>query len=242
MEKIFDIHNHILWGVDDGSKDLDMSLRMLKMAQDDGITDMILTPHNKPNRRNIYVTEMVEQIEELKSAMQKQAISVNLYPGNEIYYRLDVYERFQNGKAATMVGSRYVLIEFNPMDEWSYIKHGADEMLMAGYFPIIAHVERFANVIKDIDRVYELKDKGCYIQINASSLMGEIGWGIKKQCKTLIKQGLVSFVATDAHEDVKRVPKLSESVRYITKKFGEETARKIFETNPQCILEDKIIR
>ena len=242
MEKIFDIHNHMLWGVDDGSKDLDMSIRMLKMAQDDGTTDVILTPHNKPNRRNIYVTEMVEQIAILSEELRKRDIKVNLYPGNEIYYRLDVYERFLNGKAATMVGSRYVLIEFNPMDEWDYIKHGADEMLMAGYFPIIAHVERFVNVIKDIDRVYELRDKGCYIQVNAPSIMGELGWGIKKQCKALLKQGLVSFVASDAHEDVKRVPKLGECVRYITKKYGEDMAEKIFMRNPQMILEDKIIR
>ena len=134
------------------------------------------------------------------------------------------------------------ITEFNPMDEWDHVKRGVDEMLLGGYFPIIAHVERYLNVIKDIDRVYQLTEKGCYIQINAPSVMGEIGHVTKKQCKKLLKEGLVSFIATDAHEDVKRVPRLSECVRYISKKYGEETAVKIFETNPQLILEDKIIR
>ena len=88
MDRIFDMHNHILWGVDDGSDDLDMSIRMLKIAQKDGITDIILTPHNKPNRRNIYAGEMVDQIAELREEMIKNDIRINLYPGNELYYRV----------------------------------------------------------------------------------------------------------------------------------------------------------
>ncbi|MBO4845808.1 MAG: hypothetical protein J5525_05810 [Lachnospiraceae bacterium] len=242
MNRIFDMHNHILWGVDDGSQDIEMTLRMLRMAEQDGITDIILTPHNKPNRRNLYATEMVDMIAELKKKIAVEGIRMNLYPGNEIFYRLDVCERLEIGKAATMAGSRYVLLEFNPMDDWEHIKRGADDLLQGGYFPIIAHVERYVNVIKDIDRVDYLVDKGCYIQINAASIMGEIGFIVKKQCKNLMKEGLVSFIATDAHEDVRRVPKLAECVRYITKKYGEETAFKLFETNPQMILDDKIIR
>ena len=148
VSRIIDIHNHILWGVDDGSPDLLTSVKMLKMAQESGTTDMILTPHNKPNRRNIYVTEMVEQLEKLRKIMREQNIDINIYPGNEIYYRMDVAERLTIGKAATMAGSRYVLLEFNPMDEWDYIRHGADDLLAEGYMPIIAHVERYVNAMK----------------------------------------------------------------------------------------------
>ena len=242
MDRIFDIHNHILWGVDDGSESIEMSLRMLKMAQDDGITDIILTSHNKPNRRNIYAVEQVERIDELKRIARKEGIYINLYPGNEIFYRSDVSERLSIGKAASMAGSRYILLEYSPMDDWEHIKRGVEDMLMSGYFPIIAHVERYINVMKETDRAYELIDKGCYLQINASSLMGEVGWQIKSKCKSMMKAGMVAFVATDAHEDKKRTPTLSKCVKYITGKYGEETAIKIFMDNPLCILEDKIIR
>ena len=242
MDRVFDIHNHIMWGVDDGSKSPEMSIRMLKMAQSDGITDIILTPHNKPGRRNIYYGEQLERIDELKLKARKEGVYINLYPGNEIYYRSDVSERLEIGKAATMAGSRYVLLEYTPLDDWEHIKRGVDDMLMAGYFPIIAHVERYINVLKDEDRAYELTDKGCYLQINASSLMGELGWQIKSKCKSLMKADMVAFVATDAHEDKKRTPTLSKCIRYITGKYGEERAEKIFMNNPLSILEDKIIR
>ena len=87
MDRVFDIHNHIMWGVDDGSESIEMSIRMLKMAQNDGITDIILTPHNKPNRRNIYFSEQLARIDELKHLARKEGVYINLYPGNELYYR-----------------------------------------------------------------------------------------------------------------------------------------------------------
>ena len=242
MDRVFDIHNHIMWGVDDGSESIEMSLRMLKMAQNDGITDIILTPHNKPNRRNIYFSEQLARIDELKHIARKEGIYINLYPGNELYYRSDVSERLSIGKAATMARSRYILLEYTPMDDWEHIKRGVEDMLMAGYFPIIAHVERYINVMKETDRAYELIDKGGYLQINASSLMGEVGWQIKSKCKSMMKAGMVAFVATDAHEDKKRTPTLSKCIKYTTGKYGEETAQKIFMDNPLAILEDKIIR
>lgn len=227
--------------MDDGSESLEMSLRMLEMAQAAGTTDIILTPHNKPNRRNIYANELLAQIEELQSHMAKQGINIRLYPGNEIYYRMDVAERIQIGKASTMAGSKYVLLEYNPMDEWDYIRRGVDDMLAEGYVPIIAHVERYENVMKDIDRAFSLKNMGCYLQINASSVLGEVGWDYKKKCKAMLKAGIVSFVASDAHDDKKRVPTLDKCVKYITKKYGESYANKLFCTNPQKILEDKMI-
>ena len=153
---------------------------------------------------------------------------------------MDVAERLSIGKAATMAGSKYVLLEFNPMDEWDYIRHGADDMLSQGYFPIIAHVERYANVMKD-DRAKELKQKGCYLQINAASVLGELGWGTKKNCKDMLKNNLVSFIASDAHEDKKRTPRLDKCVKYISKKYGEEMAEKIFATNPMKVIKDQII-
>lgn len=241
MERVFDIHNHTLWGVDDGSEDAQMSMRMMRIAADSGITDIILTPHNKPNRRNIYTSEIDEMIEMLRGMCKENGININLYPGNEIYYRTDVGERIELGKATTMACSHYVLLEYNPTDDWNYIKQGADDMLSMGYYPIIAHVERYVNVAKNIERAQELRNKGCYLQINAGSLMGDVGLSLKSTSKLLMKEGLVSFIASDAHEDRKRIPKLDKCVRYVEKKYGADTAEKIFVTNPMCILNDKYI-
>jgi len=241
MGRIFDIHNHILWGVDDGSKNIDMSLRMLKQAEESGTTDVILTPHNKPNRRNIYRSEMLELMNMLKKACVREGIGINLYPGNEIYYRMDVGERLETGKAATMAGSHYVLLEYNPMDDWDYIKRGADDMLARGYRPIIAHVERYVNVMKDMERVYDLTEKGCYLQVNSGSIMGSFGWKVKSDARNLLKEGVVSFVASDAHEDTKRTMRMDKCIRYLCKKYGEDFVTTTFETNPMHIINDEYI-
>lgn len=241
MERIFDIHSHILWGVDDGSKDLQMSIRMLKQARESGTTDIILTPHNKPNRRNIYTSEINEMIEALKRVCAREDIDINLYPGNEIYYRMDVGERLEIGKATTMANSHYVLLEYNPMDDWGYIKQGVDDMLSRGYYPIIAHVERYANVISDKERIHELIQKGCYLQVNAGSIMGDFGFATKSVARKLLKENLVSFIASDAHEDKKRTPQMDKCIRYVEKKYGDQIARNIFENNPSKILEDKYL-
>ena len=241
MDRIFDIHNHILPGVDDGSKDMETSIKMLKIAAKDGITDIILTPHNKPNRRNVYADEMVPMMEALKNRCREEHIDIRFHRGNEIYYRGDVVERIDIGKAATMGDSRYVLLEFGPEDPWDYIKNGTYEILSGGYTPIIAHVERYSHVVKDKDRVGALADMGAYIQINASSLMGEVGYPIKKFCKSLMKDGLVSFIATDAHDEKKRTPKLKDCIKYVSKKYGEPVATRIFLINPTKVLKDEYI-
>lgn len=241
MNRIFDIHNHILWGVDDGSRDLDMSIRMLRMAVDSGTTDIILTPHNKPNRRNIYTSEINDMIAQLREVCQKEGIDINFYPGNEIYYRTDAGDRIDIGKATTMAGSHYVLLEFSPLDDWSYIRKGAEDMLLRGYYPIIAHVERYMNVVSSMDRVKELCDKGCYLQVNAGSIMGDFGFGAKRFTRKLLKENLISFIASDSHEDKRRTPDMSKCIAFVVKKCGEDTAQRIFETNPGRIIEDKFI-
>lgn len=241
MEKIFDIHNHSIWGVDDGARDFETSMAMFEMAYKSGITDIILTPHNKPDRRNVYYQEMLNIIEKIKKELKDRHIEINLYPGNEIYYRMDIAERIQVGKAFTMATSNYILLEYYPTDEWAYIKRGIDDMMSNGYIPIIAHVERYQNVISNLERVQEIIDKGAYIQVNASSVMGEIGWQYKRVCKQLLNKGMVSFIATDAHDTKKRVPKLDACIKYVSKKYGQEYAKQIFSINPQKIVDHEMI-
>ncbi|MCR4651284.1 MAG: hypothetical protein K5662_05975 [Lachnospiraceae bacterium] len=241
MDRVFDIHNHILPGVDDGSKDMDMSLRMLKIAAEDGITDIILTPHNKPNRRNLYTDELKAHVAELEKLVSDNGLNIRLYAGNEVYYRSDIFERLSIGKASAMAGSRYVLIEFSPADDWDYIKSGIYSILSEGYLPIIAHVERYINVVDHPERAYELKSMGCVIQLNADSVMGELGYKVKQFCKKMLKDRKVDLIASDAHNDGKRSPKLHKCISKVASKYGEETAVRIFRDNPMKIINDEYI-
>lgn len=241
MGSYIDIHSHILPQIDDGAKNIDISKKMLCIAQQNGIRSMILTPHHKPMHYSAGPRTIKSLTGELQNMADREGIEIRLYTGNEIYYRSDILEILKERKALTLADSMYVLIEFSPMDGFDYIRNGIYQVLSGGYRPILAHVERYGSIAASMERVREIVNMGCYIQINAGSIMGQYGFGTKKFTRQILKQGLVHFIATDAHDDVKRKPCLSDCVKYISKKFGKECAGRIFNENPQKIINDKYL-
>lgn len=240
MKSYIDIHSHILPGVDDGAKDIETSMQMLRMAAKDGITEMILTPHNKPGHHSKTSVWMVKT-EELRERLVQESIDIKLYTGNELYYRSGLTDEIEDGHAYTLAGSRYVLIEFNPLDDYDYIRNAVNTVLMDGYYPVLAHAERYKNVCTKKYAVTELIDMGCFIQVNAGSIMGKFGFATKQFAKKLLKQHQVHFVATDAHDTGKRAPYLSECAEYVSRKYGRDYSRKLFHDNSEYILQDKEI-
>lgn len=241
MENLIDIHSHILPGVDDGSDSFEKSMRMLKCAADDGITEIILTPHNKPGHRHVHFSKMTFAAEKLQELMARESIGINLYLGSELYYRSGLPEEIENEMSATLAGSRYVLLEFSPLEDYEHIRKGAYSLLMGGYYPVLAHVERYQNVCSKKDGVDELIDMGCYIQVNAGSVMGKNGVKVKRIVRNMLKRRQVHFVATDAHDLKKRAPYLADCAAFISKKYGEDYSEKLFCENPLCVIRDKDI-
>lgn len=241
MSSYIDIHSHILPQIDDGAKNIDMSIKMLRIAQQNGIYSIILTPHNKPMHHNASPEKIRSLTDEVQEAANKKEIAIRLYVGNEIYYRSNILEILEERKASTLADSMYVLVEFGPMDDFDYIRNGIYQLLSGGFRPILAHVERYGSVASSVERVRELVKMGCYIQINAGSVMGQYGFGTKKFTRQILKQGLVHFVATDAHDDVRRRPCLLDCAKYIDKKFGEDYAEKILKENPEKVINNEYI-
>lgn len=241
MNSYIDIHSHILPGIDDGSKNFSTSMKMLRTASQNGITEIIVTPHNKPARHNAGKAKMNSLITELKEQMEKEEILIKLHMGNELYYRSGLVEEIAEGKALTMAGSSYVLTEFGPMDDYDYIRNGIYNLTAGGYSPILAHVERYSKMNNRMDRVEDLIEMGCYIQVNADSVAGNMGFGAKHFTRKLLKEHLVHFVATDAHNADKRSPKLAECAAVIEKKYGEDYLKELFWENPMHVLRNEYI-
>lgn len=214
---------------------------MLRMAWKDGIRRIVLTPHNKPSRRNVSFKTIQKLSEQLLEEARQEGMEFTFCPGNEIYYRSDMIGDLEEGRACTMADTSYVLVEFNPMDDFDYIRNGIYQVLAAGYRPIIAHVERYSCMLSKPSRVEELKNMGCYIQVNAGSIMGQYGFSVKQMTKKILKQQLIHFVASDAHDTDKRAPRLSDCAKYVTKKFGESYSDRIFLENPDKMLKDEYI-
>lgn len=236
MEQYIDIHSHILPGIDDGAKNEEISVRMLRAAVEDGISHIILTPHNKPGRHMPGYDALNEKAGKLQAALAKEGITINLYIGSELYYRSGLVQELENGSAQTLAASRYVLVEFGIMEEFDYIRNGIYTLLSGGYSPILAHVERYRNVCAKKTGAADLAEMGAYLQLNAGSIMGKFGWNTRQYTRNLLKKHLVHFIATDAHDMEKRAPYLAACADYVGKKFGEDYRRKLFYENPADIL------
>lgn len=237
MKSYIDIHSHILPGLDDGAKNFEMSLCMLHQAAEEHISDIILTPHYKPMRNNLPSDTVKEILRELEERKKAAGIAVRLHLGSEIYYSSEVIAALREERAFTMAGSSYVLVEFSPREDYAYIRNAAYNLLSEGYSPILAHVERYANLMAKKARVEELYNMGCCLQINASSITGGSGWAGKQDARWLLKREYVHFVGTDSHDDRKRPPGLREAAAYVFKKYGEKYGAEIFAQNASTLLQ-----
>ncbi len=241
MQPTIDIHCHVMPGVDDGSPDMACSISMLKIAEKNGITHMILTPHHKPMHHNVSPEHNVLYRKKLQEAAREEGLKIKLFSGNEIYYSDETMDQLIDGQICPLAGSEYVLVEFHPTATFKAIQNAAYRVQGAGYIPIIAHVERYSDIVSHPARVEDLTDMGCYIQVNASSVMGEYGFGISHFCKKLLKSELVHFVASDAHDAKRRAPKLLDCRKYIERKYGEGYAAKLFFLNAASVIRNEQI-
>lgn len=234
---MIDIHTHVIQNVDDGSKSLEASIKLIKQEIEFGVTDLICTPHY---RRHMFETD-IEDVNlsffDLLEEVKKQKLNINLYLGQEIYCRtIEGFEKTLNlleeKKVLTFQNSKYILLEFSYTRDIDI----SEIIYMAtkkAYIPIIAHIERY-QYIDSIEKVEELIDAGAKIQINASSVIGKDGGKSKKFVNKLISLGLIDFIASDIHENRKNYFKAAHD--YVSKKHSKEIANKLFVENAKEII------
>ena len=227
---MIDIHTHILPLVDDGSIDNGLSLTMLKECVNQGITDVILTPHYRKMYK-LSPNVLVGEFEKFKKVVSDANTPINLYLGQEIFIDYNYKRLFETKKVLTMNDSKYVLIEFDYEIEVDMLDI-IYELKMLGFIPIIAHYERY--LMSDVETAMEIKALGGLIQINAESIVGKTKRYYAGLIKKLFKNNLVDFVASDVHHN--RVNHLLLAKQHVQKKFGKETANKVFVENAKMII------
>ncbi len=232
---IYDVHCHILPGVDDGSKDDYTTERMLQIAAAEGIGAIIATPHFSCADSEADLSERKRRHLEVSELWKAYGEDKKLYLGNELFYSDGMVDALSEGRALTINGTRYVLVEFPVYAEFSYIQKAVQELQYAGYYPIIAHVERYPQV-KGRKLLQELVEMGAYIQVNTSALLGKHGFGIKRFAVSGLRRGMIHFVATDAHGARHRRPEFKECKAFLEKKLGAAHTQRILEKNPERML------
>lgn len=236
-----DIHCHIIPHVDDGARSSNQALNMINIAYKNGIRTMIATPHYEVGRYEDNKEEIEKYYLKLKTLVKKKYSDFNILLGNEIFFSYGVVDSLNENKINTMADSRYVLVEFSPNDKLEYINKSLYEVISGGYIPILAHTERYYEVMESLDNVEKLVDAGVYIQINASTIAGRNGRGIRRKVMKLIRNDLVHFVATDAHSDGHRSPDITECIKYLQKKTDEQTISRLLMENAGKLIKNESI-
>lgn len=228
---MIDIHSHILPNVDDGSDGIETSLKLIESEINDGVTDLVLTPHFRANSIEHDKQYLIEKFSEFKNLVNGKYKDINLYLGEEVFYSSNFYDLLEKDKFITF-GNNCILIEFSYYadTEISEIVYNVSKM---GYIPIVAHIERYTYV-NNVDLVNEIKDNGGYIQINADSIVGKTVKQFQKKVLNYVKNGVVDFVASDIHSF--RGGELKNAYEVIRKKFGVKTSNDIFINNAKKII------
>lgn len=225
-----DVHSHILPFVDDGSNSIDKSLEIIKILIKQGVNKIFLTPHHKLGEYEKTVQEIKREFDEFNKIVKDTGLEVELYLGQEIYCSSNTYNLLKDGKLLTLNDSKYILIEF---DYYNYteISDYVYNLKSLGYFPIIAHIERYTYL--DESTLFDLKNQGALIQVNASTIVGKRTRSNQKKVLNYIERGYVDFVSTDIHSG--RECCIEKAYNLVKKKFGVAVAEKLFEENAKIL-------
>lgn len=234
---MIDIHSHLLYGIDDGSRSIEESTDIIKNMESQGFTDIILTPHyikdsdySNPRSDNLKLMNC------LKDNLKKNNINVNLYLGNEIYIDEDIYELIKEKEISPLNNTIFLLIELPMSGEYEGYIDLFEYLMSKGYKVILAHPERYISFQKDFSKIYELEKIGVYFQSNFESILGSYGKGAIKTIKRMLKEKKISFIASDIHHRKHDYDKFKKAKKKIRRYLSEEEFNVLTHENPSKII------
>ena len=240
---MIDMHNHILYGIDDGCKTIEESIETIKNMKKIGFNSIVLTPHYiEDSSFKANNNLKLQRLEILKEELLKNNIDVNLFLGNEIFINESINELIINKEIRSINNTRYILIElpFNNqilnLDDYLY------ELKLKGYKIIIAHPERYTYFKDNYEEARKLYNSGVLFQVNYGSIIGQYGNGSKKLVKKLLKDNMVDFISTDVHKPNSSLfDKFDLIKRKIIKITGEDKFKEITCNNMLKVINDEDI-
>ncbi|MEE1503085.1 MAG: CpsB/CapC family capsule biosynthesis tyrosine phosphatase [Acutalibacteraceae bacterium] len=236
-----DIHSHVLWDIDDGSKDVYETINLCDMACSSGTSDLFVTPHliYWENSGDL-LDERDWKCEKLSEILEDEEIDLKIHKGFEILCDDEIFE-IKYFKPYTLCGSRYILIEFD------FFKTSVDDVLSwcsylitFGLVPVIAHPERYQFFLSEEKAIDELSKKGVLFQINSGSAAGMFGSRVKSFAEKMINKGYADFIGSDAHDLMMR----NTDIDFCLDNYEEldtENLERILYTNPMKIINDEQI-
>lgn len=232
---MIDLHCHILPGLDDGSGSIEESLEMARVAAEEGVRTIVATPHCLiGGARDVKTGVML-----LRELLQEEDIPLRLYPGMEIFGTYDTARLLRENRLLTLNGSRYPLIEFSFHTDGEEETDILENVIRAGYQPLVAHPERYDYICYNPKLANRWKKMGCLFQVNRGSLLGRFGEEAQQMGMELVQRGFATVVATDAHSPRMRTPRVRDVHRLLSRAVSPFAAELLLGSNPQRILKNE---
>ena len=240
---MIDLHSHIIYGVDDGSASEAMSLAMLKKAVASGTQVIFATSHVLQAGEHPSWEALQAGVKKLRLLTQKNDIALTIYSGSEVFMDWDLLDELAvngsyclNGENYARQANTYILVEL-PMH---FIPEYADdfwyELRLKGVTPILAHPERYQELMAKTDKLLAWRKEGLLLQCNVGSFAGFFGEHAEQAAKLLLKNKLVDFLGSDAHRDEGRDTDMRAGARVVAELAGEAELERIAEVNPQRVI------
>ena len=238
-DRIIDVHAHILPGIDDGAKTLTDSIEIARWLAEQGVTDVIATPHFVDESE--YVSTRIENsklLVLLQNELRKQNINIRIHLGNEIYICEHIAELISAGKISTLAGSRYILVEL-PLDmEYPGYEDYLRDLIDDEFRVVLAHPERYSLLQRNYKLAKSLRNMGVLFQCNYGSLSGKYGIEARNLVHKLAKDKMIFTLGSDAHRR-SRTDYVTLGREKLLKYYNEREISELIRTNPEKILTNR---
>lgn len=232
---MLDIHSHILFGVDDGAKDLEESKTLLLTAAREGISEIIATPHLDPTYQTSREV-ILDRVTQLQALATEHNLPIQIFPGQEVRLYDQLVTDLKAGKLVTLKDKHeFLLVEFPQSHAPGYADHIFYDMQLLGVTPILVHPERNNDLIKKPELAKHYQNNGVLMQVTAGSFLGKFGKASKKSAMALLSNDLVDFIASDAHHLGVRDFHMKDARRALYRKFGEQAVNDVFSAAKKII-------
>ncbi len=196
-----DMHSHLIPGIDDGAKDMDTSLELIRGMQELGYSKIITTPHILWDMYKNTSEVILEKLELVRAAVKEAGIKMEIQAAAEYFLDEHVEELLAEKKPLLTIHKNWVLCEFSLAYPSHSLKSILFDMQMQGYQPVIAHPERYIYLENNKTFYDELKDIGCLFQLNLPSIDGFYGKSVKELAQYIAKKNYYDLIGTDLHND-----------------------------------------
>ena len=238
---MIDFHTHILPNIDDGARNIEETIELIKEAKQAGFDEIILTSHYIENYYETDVPERDMWVKAISDNLNAKGVDIDLYLGNEIYISNNMMQLLIDGKASTINNSCYVLFEMplnaEPMDLYNVIYSLQENKLI----PVLAHPERYSFVQKEPELIYDLIQKGVLMQANYGSILGQYGKKAEFIVRKFYENNMIHFLGSDVHRQGTIYPKMREALAEIEGIIGKDKVEELTTKNPKLALANKKI-